>query len=137
MQNTKTDLKYLNALRDLQQVLKYTNKISLTKFMNDNSLNKNFSTIIVKGGLIKTNGSIGAGIKYEWNTIDANINMAKEVHIKVNQISNDGVKKTRGGKREGSGRKTKLIENRFLESYTTYFFFGLIKIKTELNYKNM
>jgi len=130
-----TEKKYLDALNDLYSVLKYTDSLSLTRFMTDNGLSKNFAIVIKKGGLISTNGLKSKGAKYKWETIKPNIKMAKEVVDRINKVGNTAMKKTRGGKREGSGRKPKSIENRYLESYTTSLLWGLIKIKTKLNYK--
>jgi len=137
MKKQEVNLKYLESLRELHKVLKYTDRISLTKFMNKNSLNKNFANIIIKGGLIKTNGVKGAGTRYEWITIDPNIKMSSKVIEEVNKESLKGMQKTRGGARVGSGRKTKEVENRLLESYTTNLLWGLIKITTKLNYKTI
>ena len=131
----ETQKKYLNALNDLHNVLKYTDSISLRKFMTDNGLSKNFAIVIKNGGLISTNGLKSKGARYKWETIKPNIKMAREVVERCNKFGNEGMNKTRGGKREGSGRKTKSIENKYLESYTTSLLWGLIKIKTQLNYK--
>jgi hypothetical protein len=137
----ETEKKYLQALLSLKNVLEYTDKISLREFARKNSVNTKFANVLVNGGILKHNGLRGSGAKYSWNTIDPNIKMAQEV---LNRISKTVVtketkkgagRKNNGGCRVGAGRKTKEIENRYLKSYTTSFLWGLIKIKTKLNYE--
>ena len=139
----KTKLKYLEALKELQNILKYTDRISLTKFAKDNSLNTNFATVLIKGGIIECNGVRGRGTKYKWTTIDPNIRMAETVlsklsnmHVSEPKKEDEEPKKKRGGKRVGAGRKSKVEENKYIHSYTTSFLFGLIKINTKVNYKS-
>jgi len=134
-QVTTTEKKYLDALIKLHNILEYTDKISISKFMDSNELNKNFGVVLKNGGLISSNNLKGRGVRYEWKTIKPNIKMAQEVVKRVSAVSYEGVKKSRGGAREGAGRKPKSVENRYLYSFTIPLFWGLTKINVKANYK--
>ena len=130
----KTKEKYLKALIDLKLAMSYNPKINITGFCKDYGLNTNTAWQLTNGGIVLNRGKQGRGVEYVWNTIIPNIKMAEELINRVNKVSGDAMKKTRGGERPNSGGKTKEYENLLLVSYTTYLFFGLIKITTKLNY---
>jgi hypothetical protein len=126
-------LKYLNVLKVLHHLLSYSKRISMLDFSVRNKVTKNLSTVLSKGGIIKCIKS-GRNSEWEW----ASIEPTREMAIKVLQelaTLNPERKNNQGGKRENSGRKTKEVENRKLESLTMKLLFGLIKINITLNYK--
>ena len=126
-------VKYFEALKKLHIILSATNRISMMKFSEDNKLSKSLSTVLSKGGVIVCMKK-GKFSEWKWNTILPSRQMAVKVLQELSSVNPE--RKTRGGKRDGSGRKTKSEENKFLESYTVKLLFGLIKINIKLNYKN-
>ncbi len=107
--------KYLKALIELRNVLKYTNRISLDEFSVKNNLSKNLSKVLQKGGIIKCLKR-GRFSEWEWTTIEPTNHMAvKTIQLlgienppRKPQIIKKEVKvNTRGGARANSGRKTK------------------------------
>ena len=137
-----TEEKYLTSLNELYSVLKYTEKISLSKFITDNNLSKNFAIVLKNGGIISTNGLRAQGTRYKWTTQKPTIGMAKEVIVRVNDLGSCATQKKResdkaknqNGIVDNTEKKHKRREVKHLKSYTTSLFFGLIKIKTVLNY---
>ena len=128
----KNIVKYHDALEKLHIILSATNRISMMKFSEDNKLSKSLSTILSRGGVIVCVKK-GKFSEWKWNTIPPSRQMAVKVLKELSSVNPE--RKIRGGKREGSGRKTKSEENKFLESYTVKLLFGLIKINVKLNYK--
>ena len=125
-------VKYQKALTKLHIILSATNRISMMKFSEDNKLSKSLSTVLSRGGIIVCMKK-GKFSEWNWNTIRPSRQMAIKVLQELSSVNPK--RKIRGGKREGSGRKTKSEENKFLESYTVRLLFGLIKINVKLNYK--
>ena len=126
-------VKYFNTLKKLYEILQLTKDISMLKFSEQNNITKNLSTVLQKGGVIKCTG-IGRAAKWEWTSIEPTRQMAIKVLKELSKLNPP--RKNRGGKRDGSGRKSKIIENRYLDSYTIKIFFGIIKINIKLNYKS-
>lgn len=106
--------KYFNALVELRNVLKYTNRISLDEFSVKNNLSKNLSKVLQKGGIIKCLKR-GRFSEWEWTTIEPTNHMAvKTIQLlgvenppRKTQIKKEIKVNTRGGLRPNSGRKTK------------------------------
>lgn len=67
--------KYYNALLELRNVLKYTNRISLDEFSVKNNLSKSLSKVLQKGGIIKCLKR-GKYSEWEWTTIEPTTHMA-------------------------------------------------------------
>ena len=127
-------VKYFNTLKKLNETLNLTGRISMLKFSEQNNVSKNLSTVLQKGGIIKLTGRAKTS-NWEWTTIPPTREMAIKVLQQMGLLNPPRKENKRGGKREGSGRKTKKIENMKLDSYTVRMFFGLIKINIKLNYK--
>lgn len=123
-------IKYYNVLKQLYYTLKLTNKISMLKFSEQNNVTKNLSTILKSGGIISNKGT-GKATEWHWVSIEP----TREMAIKVLQEAGK-FNKPRGGKREGSGRKTKKEElKKYKISYTkTSYLWGLLNIKTKYFY---
>lgn len=128
----ETIIKYHSILKDLYMILQHTSRISMMDFSTKYNASKNLSNVLQKGGIIKMVKQ-GRYPEWKWNTIPPNKDMAIETLKRLSIINN--IPK-RGGKREGSGRKPKSIENRYLDSFTVPLFFGLTKINIKLNYKS-
>ena len=126
-------LKYYNTLKELHKILNLTNRISMMKFSEQQNVSKSLSTVLSKGGVIECYQK-GAGSKWRWTTIEPTREMAIKT-LKELALENPPRKNKRGGKRDGAGRKTKSVENRYLDSCTLKLLFGLIKINISMNYK--
>jgi len=88
--------KYYNALLELRNVLKYTNRISLDDFSIKNNLSKNLSKVLQKGGIIKCIKK-GRFSEWEWTTIEPTNHMAVKViqllgDVNPERIKTDNVK---------------------------------------------
>ncbi len=129
MEQNETTLKCLNALVELKDLLKYTEKIPLRKFFADKKLNQRIGTVLVNGGIIKNLGSRGLSAKYVWNTIEPNYKMAEEVIKRANEAVNDykREKRKKDNKLNPKKKKTKV------ESVTKYQE-ALIKLEHLLKY---
>jgi len=88
MKHEETRLKYLKALKDLQTVLKYQPKISLSGFIKDRSLGKTIQQVLIDENLVKNIGGKGRGTEYKWNTIDPNLKMVDEILVRIQQKKN-------------------------------------------------
>ncbi len=122
-------VKYLAALLRLHTILCATNRVSMMKFSIDNSLSKNLSTVLSKGGVIKCIKK-GKFSEWEWCTIPPNKHMAIKV-LKEFAILNP--------ERRPYEKKVSVVNARVLESYNIKLLFGLITIKVKpiySNYKN-
>jgi hypothetical protein len=75
----KKALKYLEALSELYNILSYTDKVSMAKFMSDHGLDNNWSGVAQDGKLFENYGTKGKGAKYRWTTIKPNLSMATEL----------------------------------------------------------
>tara|TARA_R110000772_G_C12981896_1_gene405971 strand:+ start:69 stop:491 length:423 start_codon:yes stop_codon:yes gene_type:complete len=133
----KTQEKYFDFLKEIRTALHYTDKICLSEFVKKHKISSNVAGALINGKILKTNGVKSKGIRYEWNTIEPNIAMAKELIIKVNIASVDyknGNQKEiqftkRGGKREGAGRKPLKEEIKKIYKKKISIAWGLIKIE--------
>lgn len=126
-------VKYYNVLNDLHLILQNTSRISMLDFSVKNKITKNLSNVLQKGGVIK---KIKAGRypEWEWVSIKPTREMAIKVLQELAKFNPDRKEKSNhGGKREGAGRKSKEIENRYLDSITFKIFW--VKINVKLNYK--
>ena len=134
-QATKENIdKYYDILKTLYNTLQLSNSISMMKFSEQHNITKNLSTVLRAGGVIKLEGKARSA-KWYWNTIQPTREMAIETLKRLADYNQPRKKETRGGKREGSGRKTKEIENRYLDNITFKLFWITIKVK--LNYKTI
>lgn len=129
-------IKYYECLKKLYDVLSLTDKISMLKFSQQNNLTKSLSTVLQNGGIIKCNGK-GRTTSWEWTSIPPTRAMAIEVLKRLASINPPRKETKGGGKRESAGRKSKEVENRYLDSYSVRLIFGLIKINIKLNYKQI
>ena len=122
-------VKYFKVLKELHTILGYTDSLSMLKFSTQNNVTKSLSTVLQKGGVIKNIGNKGKGAKWTWNTIEPSRNMAIKCLQKLAEL-NPPRKKSMGGKREGSGRKTKIEEAATLKVklYTISLFWGLFNL---------
>jgi len=128
-QKDETILKYFELLKRLNEILKYTNKISMFEFSKKNNVSKSLSTALQKGGVIKNSGGRAGSRNWVWNTIPPTREMAIRTIEDMSKL-NPPRKKEMGGKREGSGRKTKIEEAATLKVklYTIPLFWGLFNI---------
>tara|TARA_R110000851_G_C12661210_1_gene521451 strand:+ start:74 stop:487 length:414 start_codon:yes stop_codon:yes gene_type:complete len=126
-------VKYYKVLKNLHLILTNTSRISMLEFSTRNNVTKNLSTVLQKGGIIELSKS-GRSPEWKWTSIEPTREMAIKVHIELSKL-NPPRKESRGGKREGAGRKTKELENRYLDSITFKIFWTTIKIN--LNYKTI
>jgi len=135
--NSESVDKYFTALVDLKNVLKYTTRVSLNGFCEENQLSKNLPSVLQKGGIIKCNTK-GKYSEWEWTTIEPTKQMAlKTIQLlgeanpprKAKKITPIIIEKSKnyGGARVGSGRKTiiKEIELTTKKSIDVRLFFGL------------
>lgn len=67
--------KYYNALKELRNLLSYTNRISMNDFCEKNHLSKNLPNVLQKGGIIKCMNK-GKYSQWEWISIEPNNHMA-------------------------------------------------------------
>lgn len=118
--------KYFEALKELHHVLTYTDKVSMVKFKDKNNLAAVFTSVLVKGGIIKSQGK-GLGVTYKWNTIPPNIHMAKEVVKKLRENQEKYYGKPRAKK------EIPKSENKTVDYYIVSM--GFIKFKIKPVYK--
>ena len=130
-------VKYFNTLKNLHLILQNTRKISMLDFSINNNVTKNLSTVLQKGGIIQLS-KVGRSPEWKWTSIPPTREMAIKVLQELTKLNpprnKPEPKKQRGGKRDGAGRKTKSIENRYLDNITFKLFW--ITIKIQLNYKS-
>jgi len=74
----KEETNYFLALKELRNILKYTESVSLVKISKEFKLPTTFSKILIEGKIVKKIGELNNG-KYTWNTIEPNLAMAKKV----------------------------------------------------------
>jgi hypothetical protein len=161
----ETQNNYLKFLKDLKLFCDFEKTISIQDLAKKHELKyyAHVSKILINKGIVKKRNPRDSYAPYLWSTIEPNIHMAKELEKRLDEfgaIQKDEYRKkvkakspktptknkelkeveiientNRGGAREGSGRKSKQIENRLLDSITIKLLFGLIKINIKLNYK--
>lgn len=79
--------KYLQALKDLKNLLSYTSMVSISKFTLQNNLNVGFGKVITEGGIVKREGK-GRSTRNHWNTnVEPNLQMAKKVMSELTKIN--------------------------------------------------
>lgn len=143
--NADVSLKYLDALKELKNILGYTKKIGLTDFCLKNGIATKAGKELVAGGILKNLGGKGVSAEYEWDTIEPNLKMATELQRRVNKSQSEYYQEKKKKKEtpkemraiefEPHFQELKTSENGRLESTTKRYFFGLIKIKTIYNYE--
>ena len=82
MSKQKTEQKYFEALKDLRELLKYTDSIHATKFENERKIPHAFILIAARNGLIERTGT-RRKYKYKWNTIEPTLEMARTLRLKI------------------------------------------------------
>jgi hypothetical protein len=85
--NDELNQKYLTALKAIYQGLKYSDKINLSKLIEDFGLSKDIYKPLQDGGIIKTNGKAASGCRYTWTSKEPCIEMAIELRDRVNRNS--------------------------------------------------
>jgi hypothetical protein len=75
---TKTERKYLEALKYLKQKLDNNEYISLSDWIKESSITTRISTILIKNKIIK-NKSSKPFPQYEWISISPNIKMVRAI----------------------------------------------------------
>ena len=74
----KEETNYFLALKELRNILKYTESVSLVKISKEFKLPTTFSKILIEGKIVKKISELNNG-RYTWNTIEPNLSMAKRV----------------------------------------------------------
>ena len=141
----KTQNNYLNFLQDLKLLIEFNTSLDVGQLAKKNDLKyySHSSKVLLANGIIKNKSRQGL---FTWNTIEPTLEMARELEKRLNEIGYNCATRTRvikeedgrknnGGKRLGSGRKTKELENRYLDNISFKLFWITITIK--LNYKTI
>ena len=85
------ELRYLNALKELKNVLSYTDNVFLTGFSDRFGISRNFGKILIDAKILQKKGAT-TSVRYNWiGTIEPNLQMAKRVYEeskKVESIKN-------------------------------------------------
>lgn len=79
--------KYLRALKVIHQGLKYSDKINLSKVVDEFGLSKDVYKPLQEGGILTTNGKVGAGCRYSWTSKSPCLAMAIELRDRVGKNS--------------------------------------------------
>lgn len=127
-----TSEKYLNILKELREILKFTDKLSLRSYLESKGSGSRCQAEIMKGGIVKNIGGKAKTARYVWNTIEPNIKMAKELQYRVNNAYRKEEVKIL---KKSSDLKSNRI-NREVSYYKTLLFWGLLKVKTKVFYKD-
>jgi len=72
------EMNYFQALKELRNILNYTQSISTAKIAKQFKLPSTFSKVLVEGKIVIREGK-NNNLKYTWNTIEPNLAMAKKV----------------------------------------------------------
>jgi len=155
--NPETVDKLVTALEELYVILSYTDKVNLSKFFGEKQIGSAIRSELVKGGIIENIGGKAKSARYKWTSIEPNRAMAVETLDRVAVVS---AKYTKLAKERKVGAKllkqevamqNKAIatqpdtpqlstipdfpEIMLVDSITTKYLWGLIKITTKFNYK--
>lgn len=129
-------LKYYNALKDLNVILKSTKVLSMLRFSEQRNLTKNLSTVLQKGKVIKLIKK-GKYSEWEWTTIEPTREMAIKVLQELALLNPPRKKKEPVIKpiknKVGRPRKTPSVKT--ISHYSVKLFFGVINIKVRPIYK--
>jgi hypothetical protein len=140
----KTQNNYLNFLQDLKLLIEFNSSLDVGKLAKKHELKyyTHSSKVVLSNGIIKKQSKQGL---FEWNTIPPNLEMARELEKRLIEIGYKCATRTRtikeedgrknNGGHKNSGRKSKAIENRYLDSIT--FKILWITITINLNYKTI
>lgn len=153
----KNTSKYLDALKDLHNILQYTNKISLSNFVRKHKISQHTPFVLKSGGVLRATGK-WKGASYFWNTIEPNEYMANELIKKIkkhtSEIYQEQIEKQKITKKEsdvipeekkigfktiGTGKDMPTVnpsplKNSILKYTETKYLFGLVSIKTTYHY---
>lgn len=132
-----TVLKYLKVLQELKTTLDNTPFLNMDAFSRKHKVSKNFSPVLIKGGIVKYNPS-GRHSKYEWITIVPNKHMAARVLAGVNEYNNKYRRKPHTkGKLKGNSKTFHPVKESLptVHHYQMNLLFGLIKLKIKPVYK--
>jgi hypothetical protein len=153
-ESKQINVQVYDFLKEVKLLCDYGGVFSMTKLAKSHKLRQygRVGSFMVDENLITRTG-VSRNAKYKWNTLDPNVHMShefitrfeafcskiweeekakKEMIFSVRPIEAPK-KDVRGGKREGAGRKSKEVENRYLDNLSFKLFW--IKITIKLNYK--
>lgn len=115
MSKQKTEQKYFQALKDLRDLLRYTDKMSEGKWQNERRLPHSFIMIAARHGLIDRKGNRKT-YRYKWNTIEPTLEMARELRLKMNEYSKENIKRQKEKMKQDQTRiDLSEIENKHIE----------------------
>ncbi len=134
---------YFEMLKELNNILKYTDKISMRSFLSSKGLGGNAGTIMVKNEIITATGNNRA-MRYVWNSISPTLEMARELQKRTNAYSVEcqrkSVKKRISPQvviENISTPTPKVIKNTIIDYTITKYLFGIVKIKKQYHYKKI
>lgn len=85
------ELRYLTALKELKNILSYTDNVYLTGFSDKFGISRNFGKILIDAKILQKTGATKS-VRYNWvGTVEPNLQMAKRVYEeskKVESIKN-------------------------------------------------
>lgn len=116
--------KYQEGLIKLNHLLKYTSKISLSKFLKENNLSFKIGVALQELNVIENTSKSKKYPEYKWITTEPNYDMAKKLLEKVNIRTDENIRPV--------VKKVKTINRK--DYSITKLLFGLIKIKTKYIY---
>lgn len=127
MKVTETDEKYLKVLKELHNVLSYTNRISMNGFCDKNKISKMIPQVLQKGGVIKCTKK-GKSSEWVWESIPPNMSMVNEMKRRLNESTQLSRLKKVESKKVDSPVIIKEVEKK-VNTFEFSFLWGLIKIK--------
>jgi hypothetical protein len=129
-------LKYYNALKDLNVILKSTKVLSMLRFSEQRNLTKSLSTVLQRGKVIKLLKK-GKYSEWEWTTIEPTRDMAIKVLQELSSLNPP--RKVGRPRKLVSQSKTNTIKIKSKEKtivgYKVNLLFGLIKLNVKPIYK--
>ena len=76
----KTAEKHLDFLRELNEMLKITDRLSMNKLIQKHDVYKTSAQILKENGIISTNGKKSVHCRYKWTSkVEPNIKMAEKL----------------------------------------------------------
>jgi len=106
------EMNYFQALKELRNVLNYTQSVSLVKISKQFKLPTTFSKVLVENKIVTREGK-NNDIKYTWNTIEPNLAMSKKVKEECIRIY-------KGYSKKEVKKKIKRNPKRWTEEETKY-----------------
>tara|TARA_R100000655_G_scaffold93526_1_gene134801 strand:+ start:654 stop:1097 length:444 start_codon:yes stop_codon:yes gene_type:complete len=107
----KTAQKHLDFLRELNEILKITDSLSMNKLMQKHDVYKASAQILKKNGIISTNGKKSVYCRYKWTSrVKPNIKMAEKL-LEECRKHNSNLQRNRKQKIASESRENAILDN--------------------------